>query len=139
MGKKVGTAVGSIAILLVVGGAVLSNTVFPGLPGFHFGSGAGDSSDAVPEHSGSTSSSISVSIDLPKSNEVSEIRIDGNEIYFDNELCEDENDLKQKIIDIGSEREYTFVYDNAIKLTYDKVDKVLSGLESTLDVIINRQ
>lgn len=49
------------------------------------------------------------------------------------------DNLKQKIIDIGTEREYTFVYDNAIKSTYDKVNEVLSELENTLGITINRE
>lgn len=92
------------------------------------GSGVG-SGDSVP-----TSESIS---DSSEENHVSEIRIDKDKIYFDNELCADENELKQRITDIGTEREYIFVQDHAIKGTYDKVDAVLSELESALGITIN--
>lgn len=82
----------------------------------------------------STSESIS---DSSEENHVSEIRINEDKIYFDNELCADENELKQRITDIGTEREYIFVQDHAIKGTYDKVDAVLSELESALGITIN--
>lgn len=85
-----------------------------------------------------------VGVDMPldpdssEETNISEIRIEENDIYFDNELCADENELKQKITDIGASREYTFVYDNALKSTYDKVNSVLSELETTLDITIDR-
>lgn len=74
-----------------------------------------------------------------KENKNSEIRIEEKDIYFDGELVDNVDNLKQKIIDIGTEREYTFVYDNAIKSTYDKVNEVLSELENTLGITINRE
>ena len=77
--------------------------------------------------------------DLSKENKNSEIRIEEKDIYFDGELVDNVDNLKQKIIDIGTEREYTFVYDNAIKSTYDKVNEVLSELENTLGITINRE
>ena len=66
-------------------------------------------------------------------------RIEENDIYFDNDLMENVDDLKQKITDIGTNHEYTFVYDNAIKSTYDEVNGVLVELENALGITINRK
>lgn len=107
------------------------------LPNLRFGAGTGDGSGVV---SGSSISTNKPSkSDLSKENKNSEIRIEEKDIYFDGELVDNVDNLKQKIIDIGTEREYTFVYDNAIKSTYDKVNEVLSELENTLGITINRE
>lgn len=127
MGKLIALLLAAIALVLAIKFIFLN---------FPFGTGAGG---------GGTDDGSAVSVDIPldpdSSDEtnISEIRIEENDIYFDNELCADENELKQKITDIGASREYTFVYDNALKSTYDKVNSVLSELETTLDITIDRK
>ena len=130
MGKFLGIT-GSILALLV-GGILVFKFV---LPNFHFGNGTG--SGTVPQNSISASEpSKSIS---SEENKISEIRIEENDIYFDNDLMENVDDLKQKITDIGTNHEYTFVYDNAIKSTYDEVNGVLVELENALGITINRK
>ena len=125
----IGSALAVIAVIIGVVIFVLSN--------LRFGAGTGDGSGVV---SGSSISTNKPSkSDLSKENKNSEIRIEEKDIYFDGELVDNVDNLKQKIIDIGTEREYTFVYDNAIKSTYDKVNEVLSELENTLGITINRE
>lgn len=115
-----------LAVIIGIGGGIGSCAFLSRGNGNGSGVSLGDSV--------STSESIS---DSSEENHVSEIRINEDKIYFDNELCADENELKQRITDIGTEREYIFVQDHAIKGTYDKVDAVLSELESALGITIN--
>lgn len=123
MKKFLGIVVG---LLVVVG---LAFVVFRF--GFHFGdgNGNGDATRGV-----SISESDTLEPDPVETSQRSEIRIEWNDIYLDDELCEDENDLKEKLTNIGPEREYEFVHDNATKGTYDKVREVLSGLADVLDI-----
>lgn len=121
------------SVLAVIIGVV----IFFWLPNIHFGAGTGAGSGVVSGSSISTNKSSKS--DLSQDNKNSEIRIEEKDIYFDGELVDNVDNLKQKIIDIGTDREYTFVYDNAIKSTYDKVNEVLSELENTLGIIINRE
>lgn len=121
--------------LLVAGAGVVAAGLLAGGIGIgtHFGGGNGDGSgsDTAPESSVCESASIE--------DQVSEIRIEKNDIYFEEELCENVDDLKQKIIDYGTTREYVFVYEKAIKATYDEVNEALSELESALGITINRE
>ena len=127
MGKFLGI-VGSFFILGLI-------VVFLLKFGFPFGNGMGSG----------TASGNSISTTAPsksnstKENKISEIRIEENDIYFDDKLVESVDDLKQKITDIGTNHEYTFVYDNAIKSTYDEVNGVLVELENALGITINRK
>jgi len=109
---------------------------------FKFGLSYNHSGDGTGEGSGASPVS-SVSINIPsESNQFednlskSEIRIEINTIYLDGEPCSDAKDLKQKITDIGAEREYTFIHENAIKDTYDQVDEVLTELKNALGIIV---
>lgn len=129
MGKILGI-IGSVLVVII--GVVIF--LLLNLP---FGAGTGDGSGVVSGSSISTNKSSKS--DLSQDNKNSEIRIEEKDIYFDGELVDNVDNLKQKIIDIGTEREYTFVYDNAIKSTYDKVNEILSELENTLGIIINRE
>lgn len=127
MGKFLGIIGSGLVLVLIV---VLLLKF--GLP---FGNGMGSG----------TASRNSISTTAPskpnsnKESKISEIRIEENDIYFDDKLVESVDDLKQKITDIGTKREYTFVYDNAIKGTYDEVNGVLVELEKTLGIIIIRE
>lgn len=103
------------------------------IPGGGDGDGSGSGSRSFTSISASASD-ISAS---SQEDQVVEIRIEKNDIYFDGELCESVDDLQQKIIDYGTTREYVFVYEKAIKATYDEVNKVLSELESALEITIN--
>lgn len=131
--RKILGIIGSVLAVIAV---IISVAIF-GLPNIHFGAGTGDGSGVVSGSSISTNKSSES--DLSQDNKNSEIRIEEKDTYFDGELVDNVDNLKQKIIDIGTEREYTFVYDNAIKSTYDKVNEVLSELENTLGIIINRE
>lgn len=77
---------------------------------------------------------------LPKPTEeshISEILIEGDQIYFDGELCASADILKQNITRIGTEKEYQFTYTNAIKGTYDEVNAVLADLKNVLGIIVH--
>ena len=82
----------------------------------------------------SANESIMSQVSSSTSTEISEIRIDEDKIYLDGDLCANENILKDKIIEIGAKKEFHFLYDNAIKGTYDKVEVVLSELEDALGI-----
>lgn len=120
-----------LVVVIVIGGGIGSFTLF--------GIGNGNGSGAGSENSTSTSKNISDKSDSPEENHVSEIRIDKDKIYFDNELCSDENELKQKMTDIGTKQEYIFTQNHAIKGTYDKVNDILIELENALDITVNRE
>ncbi len=67
-----------------------------------------------------------------------DIKIEQDKIYLDGELCKDANELKDLITNIGTEKEYNFIFDEALKGTYDEVDAALSELEDALDIVIIR-
>lgn len=118
-----------LAVVIVIGGGIGSCAFL--------GRGNGNGSGAGSGNSAPASESTPDKLDSSEETQTSEIRIEGDKIYFDDKLCADENELKQKITDIGTKREYLFVYDNAIKGTYDKVNDVLSDLTNALDITIN--
>lgn len=120
-----------LAAIFAIGGGIGGCSFLSG------GNGTGDGADtnSLP----SVSENEPSDQNLTEENHVSEIRIDVDKIYFDDQLCADENELKQKITDIGTEREYVFIYENAIKGTYDKVDEVLSELENALNITVRGQ
>lgn len=70
---------------------------------------------------------------------ISEILIEGDQIFFDGELCASADILKQNITRIGTEKEYQFTYTNAIKGTYDEVNAVLTDLKNVLGIIVHEQ
>jgi len=119
--------------VLIVAAFLIFNFLLPNL---HFGSGNGDGNG-----NGQEILSDDVSSPTPNSSEENsiseiEIRIEENDIYFDDELCIDKDDLKQKIIDAGTESKYTFISDNALKATYDDVQAILSNLETALGITV---
>ena len=116
MRKILGIIGSALAVIAVIIGVVIFV-----LPNLRFGAGTGDGSGVV--------SGSSISTNKPSKSDLSK----------ENKNSDNVDNLKQKIIDIGTEREYTFVYDNAIKSTYDKVNEVLSELENTLGITINRE
>lgn len=124
-----------IAVILV---AILA--IGGGIGGCSFlsrGNGTGDGTDT--NSPPSVNESEPVDSNSVEEDNISEIRIEIDKIYFDDQLCTDENELKQKITDIGTEREYIFIHENAIKGTYDKVNEVLSELKSALNITIREQ
>lgn len=130
MGKIIGVVA---ALVLLIGGSFFGCSFF--------GHGSGDGSGQASEGSASVSilpQTDSSETDTPEEDTIAEILIEGNKIYFDDELCVDENDLKQRITQYGTDREYNFKYDNAIKGTYDKVEQILLDLENALNIKVNR-
>ena len=130
MGKIIGIAV---ALVLLMGGSFFGCSFF----GHGSGNGSGQASEGSASVSVLPQTEVSET-DTPEEDKISEILIEGDKIYFDDELCADENDLKQKITQYGTDREYTFEYDNAIKSTYDKVEQILIDLEDALNITVNR-
>ncbi len=65
------------------------------------------------------------------------IKIDENTILIDGEECADENELKDKITDIGTDKKYELDHSTAIKETYDKVKSVLTELQDALNIEVD--
>ena len=68
------------------------------------------------------------------------IKVDESTIYFDNEKCENVDDLKKKICKIqATNKEKKYVYNNeyAIKETDDQVKEALQSLKDTLEIIVD--
>lgn len=120
-----------LAAILAIGGGI------GGCSFLNRGNGTGDGTDT--NSPPSVSESEPVDSNLVEEDNISEIRIEIDKIYFDDQLCTDENELKQRITDIGTEREYIFIHENAIKGTYDKVNEVLSELKNALNITIREQ
>lgn len=127
MGKIIGIVLVLVLLIGGIGGTFLGRSFL--------GHGSGNGSGQVSE--GSVSDSIPPQTNAPEEKKISEILIEGDKIYFDGEPCVDEYDLRQKITDIGTDREYNFKYDSAIKGTYDKVEQILNDLEKTLNIKVN--
>ena len=136
MGKVIGGIFSVIAlgaIIFIIGSKLgWFNLSLRGGNGDGDGSGtAASASDSIPAQSNSS--------DVSENDKVSEIRIERNEIFFDDEPCKNIDDLEQQIIKIGTDHEYTFVYDNALKGTYDEVWAMLSDLKDALGITVNPQ
>lgn len=119
-------------------GAILGLALIAVIPFCH---GSGNGSGSASEGSASVNIPSQTEVpetEAPEEDKISEILIEGDKIYFDGDLCADEDELKQKITDIGTDREYNFKYDNAIKGTYDKVEQILIDLEDALNIKVNR-
>lgn len=103
------------------------------IPNFHLGSdGSRNGIISVAE----TPAIESFQPEPTEESQVSEIRIEWNDIFLDDELCSDEDSLKEKIIELGSSREYHFIHDNATKGTYDKVKSILDELQDVTEIKI---
>lgn len=103
--------------------------------GFGLGQGTGDSNTGTNDSSNTTSSSSNISAE-PVS-DVTEIRIDQNDIFIGSEKCADEQDLKNKITDAGSGKKYKLEHKTAIEETYNKVKQVLLELKDALNLEID--
>lgn len=99
-----------------------------GSGGFGFGPGGDSGSDS---QNGSAVSSVESQAN------VAVIRIDGNDIFLDDEKCASVDDLKSKVIAIGKDKDYELDHKTAIKSTYDEVKQMLSGLEDALDIKVS--
>lgn len=132
--KRRGLPIGLLLILLLAALIALliifkpfgGNGLLPG--------GSGGNSD-----SGPGSPSVSGNVSTPDSSEsnIAVIRIDGNDIFLDGEQCENAAALKEKIIALGTKKDYSIDHSTAIKATYDEVKKVLAELENALDIKVN--
>ena len=129
--KKVIAGVGILAIVLLAGAAFF----------FFFrllGNGGGGSGEGTSPGI-STSKHIEPESDPAENAQIAEIKIEEDKIYFDGELCADENDLKDKITAMGTQKEYCFIHDKAIKATYDQVNAVLLDLKDALDITVHEK
>ena len=144
--KKTGAAAGTLVLAGLLALVLGFGAFGPGFGGGNGdGTGSGTSSPDAAAFAPSSVSSVSVS-SVPSSasapdeasteRQVSVIRIEGNEIFFDDTLCADENELRDLILPLGADRTYEFYYNDAIKGTYDKVRTVLTELSEALDLTI---
>ena len=69
--------------------------------------------------------------------DITEIRIEQNDIYLGSEKCVDVNDLKEKITSAGSGKKYKLEHKTAIEDTYNDVRNVLTELRDALDLEID--
>lgn len=148
--KKAGAAAGALALAGLLALALNSGSFGIGFGGGNgVGSGgasapntssdaaaATPSSDAVSTPSAPSSPSAAAPDEAPTEMPVSVIRIEGNQIFFDDTLCADENELRELILPLGAERTYEFYYGDAIKGTYDRVHTVLTELAEALGLTI---
>ena len=96
-----------------------------------FGLGSGNSSG----NSSGDSSVVSDSSETSVSDTVM-ITIDNEEILFDGEPCS-ETELREKIISLGTSKNYELDHSRAIKSVYDSVKAVLVELEDALTITVN--
>lgn len=124
-------AIGGIVLVIALAVALIFGIkLFPLFKGGN-GDGTGVAASAS---EGMPSQSDSAKPD--EDNMVSEIRIVRNDIFLDDELCENVVSLKQRIIESDLERQYIFTYDEALVSTYDDVNTVLAELRETLGITI---
>lgn len=96
-----------------------------------FGLGGGNSSG----NSSGDSSVVSDSSDTSAADTVI-ITIDNEDIYFDGEIC-NETALREKIIALGTDKNYELEHSRAIKSVYDSVKAILVDLEDALGITVN--
>ncbi len=102
---------------------------------FGWGSGSGFFGNSGTGSDNSSSLAIS-----DTSSEISDtvlIKIEESTITIDGEICADENELKEKVIAIGTEKKYELDHSTAIKETYDKVKAVLTEVQDALNIEVN--
>lgn len=131
---------GKFIVVFVLVVALIGGTVF-GLKSCSTGGGSGE---GIGIGAGTPATeSIASGSDSPENTQAAEakaeIKIEDDKIYFDGELCADENDLKDKITAMGTQKEYYFIHDKAIKATYDQVNDVLLDLKDALDITVHEQ
>ena len=128
--KKHGHAGLILFLVLII--IILAALIWFFRDGLGFGKGNGDD----PGNSGNSQSSTSeTSSDFVS--DVTEIRIDQNDIYFGNEKCDSTDALKDKITAAGSGKKYKLEHKTAIEETYNDVKKVLVELRDALDLEID--
>lgn len=129
--RRRGLPIGLLLILLLAA-VIAVLIIFKPFGGDGFGLGGGNSG-------GSVSSDMSGSDPVSDSSESDTvvIRIDGNDIYFDGEKCDNAAALKDKITALGTKKEYSIDHSAAIKSTYDEVKQVLAELENALDIKVS--
>lgn len=131
---KISTVILFILIAIIIA-AVL---IFTGVIKINFGEGGFGGlfpSNSSSEGSDNTSDAVNTA-EAEQSNTVI-IKINGSDIYIDDVICADETELKEKIMEIGTKKEYELVHDTAIKATYDNVVSMLYELEEALEIKIN--
>lgn len=125
--KKV-IILGAIFLVLVAGVGLRI-----GLGGFGTGDGSGDGNQVL------NASAEEKQDEAPQDKKVI-IRVEENKIYIGEEECANIEDLIDRISKInsqGTDTEYIFEHEYAIKATYDEVKKTLMDLEETLGISID--
>ncbi len=129
--RRRGLPIGLLLTLLLAA-VIAVLIIFKPFGGNGFGLGVGNSGSSV-------SSDVSGSDPVSDSSESDTvvIRIDGNDIYFDGEKCDNAAALKDRITSLGTKKEYSIDHSAAIKSTYDEVKQVLAELENALDIKVS--
>lgn len=125
--KKV-IILGAIFLVLVAGVGLRI-----GFGGFGTGDGSGDGNQVL------SASAEEKQDEAPQDKKVI-IRVEENKIYIGEEECANIEDLIDRISKInsqGTDTEYIFEHEYAIKATYDEVKKTLMDLEETLGISID--
>lgn len=131
MKKALGIVLGFVVIAAIIGGITFFDPFGWNLFGGLSGNGGGTSEVRDPDNSAVVQSTAPT-----KEPGIVEVKVEGNNIFFDGTPCTDVNALKQKIIEIGQAKTYLFLHTDAIKETYDEVKTVLSELEEALDIVV---
>lgn len=124
-----------ISLLLLLALPVFAMLYFTGIfggDGFGLGSGIVNEFDNMNSTAGTGAGTEAEAV-----SNIIAIRIEETKIYFGDELCDSTDVLKQKITETSSSKEYELIHDNAIKSVYDEVIKVLSELETALDLTVD--
>lgn len=136
LAKKDGK-ISAIILLVILAIVIAAVLIFTGVIKINFGEGGfGGFFPANNTAEGSEGGTADTTEAEQQSNTVI-IKIDGSDIYFDDVLCADETELKNKITETGTKKEYELVHDTAIKATYDKVIAMLYELEEALEIKID--
>lgn len=132
--EKRGRRHGGLVLFLLLALIILIALVWFFRNGFGLGAGSGDGQSGT---NPSDTSSVSADNSSAQNSDITQIRIEKNDIYIGSELCADENVLKERVIAAGSGKKYELVHGSAIKETYDKVKQVMLELKDALDLNVN--
>lgn len=124
---------GVIILILVIVIIILAALIWFFRDGLGFGKGNDNDSG----NSGSSNSISDSSNSSDFVSDVTEIRIEQNDIYFGSDKCADTNDLKDKLTSAGSGKKYKLEHKTAIEETYNEVKNVLIELRDALDLEID--
>ncbi|MDE7229763.1 MAG: hypothetical protein K2N56_04715 [Oscillospiraceae bacterium] len=133
--EKRGRRHGGLVLFLLLALIILIALVWFFRNGFGLGPGTGDQTGTSNPSDASTP--VSSDNSTGYNSDITQIRIEKNDIYIGSELCADENVLKERVIAAGSGKKYELVHDSAIKETYDKVKQVMLELKDALDLDVN--